>query len=139
MRRLILSWQRLLVNGVTCPRCSETERELEKAYHLLRESLLPLGVEVVLEKRELPPSVFHENPLSSNLVLINGRPLEEWLGAQVGKSDCCSVCGPEECRTLEMEGTVYEAIPYELIVRGALQALQELFAGCAQCGPCCFS
>lgn len=139
MRQLVLSWQRLLVDGTTCPRCSDTERELEKAYALLRDTLAPLGVAVVLEKRELTPQEFRKNPLTSNLLSINGRPLEDWLGARVGTSECCSVCGPEECRTLEVEGRVHEVIPCELIVRGALCALQELLTGCTQCGPRCCS
>lgn len=139
MRQLVLSWQRLLVDGTTCPRCSDTEKELEKAYALLRDALLPLGVAVVLEKHELAPEEFQRNPLVSNLLFINGRPLEEWLGARVGTSECCSVCGQEECRTLEVEGKVHEVIPCELIVRGALYALQGLFTGCTQCGPLCCS
>lgn len=134
MRQLVLSWQRLLVDGTTCPRCSDTEKELEKAY-----ALFPLGVAVVFEKHELTPEEFQGNPLVSNLLFINGRPLEERLGTRVGTSECCSVCGQEECRTLEVEGRVHEVIPCELIVRGALCALQELFAGCTQCGPLCCS
>ncbi|MCS7241523.1 MAG: DUF2703 domain-containing protein [Candidatus Caldatribacterium sp.] len=139
MRRLVLSWQRLLIDGTTCPRCSDTEKELEKAYDILRASLTPLDVEVVLKKEELTVEEFQKNPLASNLLLINGRPLEDWLGASVGASVCCSVCGPRECRTLEVEDKVHEVIPCELIVRGALLALHELFAGtgCTQCGPLC--
>lgn len=139
MQQLVLSWRRLLVDGTTCPRCSDTEKELEKAYALLRDTLAPLGITVVLEKCELTPEEFRKNPLVSNLLSINGRPLEEWLGARVGTSKCCSVCGPEECRTLEVEGETHEVIPCELIVRGALYALQELFAGCTQCGSWCCS
>lgn len=139
MRQLVLSWQRLLVDGMTCPRCRDTEKELEKAYHFLQEALRPLGVAVALEKGELSLPAFHDNPLASNRILINGRSLEEWLGARTGKSECCGVCGPEECRTLEVENTVYERIPWELIVQGALRALEAILPQCTQCGPCCAS
>jgi hypothetical protein len=53
--------------------------------------------------------------------------MEEWLGANVGSSRCCSVCGESECRTVEVNGTVFEAIPEKLFMRAALTAAASLF------------
>lgn len=136
-RILRIRWERLLVDGETCPRCSETERELERAAESLRELLAPLGVEVVVEKGEIPEEVFREDPLLSNRILIDGRPLEDYLGAQVGTSPCCDVCGPADCRTLEVDGKSYEAVPAALIVRAALMALSQGQRGCCGPTPCC--
>ena len=45
---------------------------------------------------------FKANPSESNRVWIAGKSIEEWLGANVGMSRCCSVCGESDCRTLEV-------------------------------------
>lgn len=102
----------------TCPRCGGTEQELEKAVKELKAK----GLEVVLEKKALSSKEFKAAPLESNRILINGRPMEEWLKAGSGSSRCCSECGDEECRTVESDGRTYETIPAELIVQAALAA-----------------
>lgn len=52
--------------------------------------------------------------------------MEEWLGASVGMSRCCSICGQSDCRTVEMGGTVFEAIPEKLFIKAALAAASSL-------------
>jgi hypothetical protein len=54
------------------------------------------------------------------------RPFEEWLGAKVDSSRCSSVCGDSQCRTVEIEDTIFEAIPQELLIKAALIAASEL-------------
>jgi len=134
---LEIKWERLLVEGGTCPRCSETEEELEKAAVSLRELLRPLGVEVVLKKEGITKEAFEADPLRSNTIFINGRPIEEYLGAKVGQSPCCDVCGPTDCRTLEVGGVTYEAVPAALIVKAALMALSAGPTECCGPSPCC--
>jgi hypothetical protein len=135
-RTLNIVWRRLLDGGTTCPRCSGTERELEKAASALTAALEPLSISVVVEKREISRDVFERDPLRSNEILIDGRPLEEWLGARTGQSSCCDVCGPLECRTLEVAGETHETIPAELIVRAGMIAALELSQP-ANGGCCC--
>jgi hypothetical protein len=48
--------------------------------------------------------------------------MEEWLNASVGSSSCCSVCGTAECRTVEVDGTIFETIPENLFLKAALVA-----------------
>lgn len=132
-KTLTLRWQRLLADGATCPRCGSTEGAVEEAVATLTQTLAPLGITVVLEKGELPPEVFARAPLQSNLILLNGRPLEAWLGASRGQSPCCEVCGPHECRTLEIGDVVFEAVPAELIVKAGLLAAAEIL-GSNGCG-----
>lgn len=55
-----------------------------------------------------------------------GRPLEEWLTAKVGRSRCCSVCGDSDCRTVEYEGTEFESIPENLILKATLIAAAQM-------------
>ncbi len=119
---LSIKWQRLVEDNETCDRCSSTEEELEDAVEKLEESLSVLGVGVDLKKEELTKGEFKENPLESNLILINDKPLEDWLDGDVGESECCDVCGDEDCRTVTINGKEYEVVPSDLIVKAGLTA-----------------
>ncbi len=83
---------------------------------------MPLGIEPVLETREIDEATFKANPSESNRVWIAGKPMEEWVGASVGSSPCCSVCGDEACRTVDVDGATYEVVPVELLVKAGLIA-----------------
>ena len=126
MKILKIEWHRLVADGQTCPRCRATGEEVERAYRSLEQSLSPLGIKVVLEKHELISEVFQRDPSQSNRLLLNGLPLEEWLGLKVGQSPCCETCGDAECRTLESGGQVYETVPADLIIQAGLRAAAKL-------------
>ncbi|CAG9172733.1 DUF2703 domain-containing protein [Cupriavidus pinatubonensis] len=112
----------MVTNGETCPRCAGTGDEVERAYQQLRQQLMPLGIEPVLETREIDEATLQANPSESNRIWIAGKPIEERLNAKVGSSQCCSVCGDLECRTVDVGGTSYEVIPEELLVKAGLSA-----------------
>lgn len=131
MKVLKIEWQRLVdEKGQTCQRCGETEKEVQKAFKSLKQSLAPLGIKVALENKAIDPLTCAKDVLQSNRIWIGGHTLEEWLNAKVGKSSCefcCEELGNEaECRTVEIEGQVYEAIPANLIVEAGLLAASEL-------------
>jgi hypothetical protein len=128
MKVLKIKWQRLLIeeSGQTCPRCGSTEKELGKAVHTLKQSLAPLGIEVILEKKSLDPETFAKDVLESNRIWVDEKPLEEWLGAEVSQSVCCEVCGNAECRTVRKGEKVYETIPADLIIKAALIAASNM-------------
>lgn len=127
MKPLPILWQRLVSpQGKTCDRCHATHQQMERAIAKLRQSLRPLGIEPSLEIRELDQRSFKANPSESNRIWIAGRPMEEWLGARVGSSPCCSVCGTSECRTVEVEGATFETIPENLFLKAALIASSRL-------------
>jgi hypothetical protein len=138
MKALTIKWQRLLIDkgGKTCPRCGSTEKELEKAVHILKQSLAPLGIGVILQKRALAPAAFEKDVLESNRIWIADRPLEDWLGADIGQSLCCEVCGNAECRTVEVGKKVYETIPAHLIIKAGLAAASSMVAEEPK-KPCC--
>jgi hypothetical protein len=136
MKILKIEWYRLVADGQTCPRCGATGIEVDKASHSLEQALGPLGIKVVLEKRELTTEAFQRNPSQSNRLLLNGRPLEEWLGLKVGQSPCCAPCGDAECRTLETGGQVYETIPADLIIQAGLRAA-SIIVNPQTGSPCC--
>lgn len=43
-------------------------------------------------------------------------------------SRCCSVCGDNDCRTLDFKGRRYQTVPRELLVRAGLMAASQLLA-----------
>ncbi len=124
---LKVRWQRLVdEKGQTCDRCGGTERATEEGTKKLRRCLKPVGVDVVLEKTSLSAAEFAKDPLESNRIWVGEKPIEEWLQAKVGKSECSGACGQSECRTLTVEGKTYDTIPAELIVKAGLLAGAEL-------------
>jgi hypothetical protein len=121
-----IKWQRLVAKGETCPRCESTEQELNKAINKLQQALSPLEIKVTLEKEEINISEFKQDPLQSNRIFINEQPIENLLKGKVGQSPCCEVCGPSDCRTMEIDGLIYETIPSELIIQAGLMAANEI-------------
>jgi small redox-active disulfide protein 2 len=136
MKTLTINWQRLVEGGATCPRCGDTGVQVRRAAETLGRALAPLGIEVVLEEAELKLEEFKRQPLQSNRILIGGRPIEEWLGGTAGQSPCCEVCGPNDCRTLTVDGQTHEAIPADLVVRAGLLAAAGLTASVSE-QSCC--
>ena len=129
MKPLHIVWQRLVsAEGQTCDRCGETYDSLRRATAKLKAALSPLGVEPALETKEIDEGSFKADPSLSNRIWIADQPLEEWLAGTTGSSRCCSVCGDSECRTIEVGGTVFEAIPEELILKAALVAAAQMLA-----------
>lgn len=127
MKTLPIIWQRLVdAEGATCPRCHDTGQAIRDAFERLKLVLAPLGIEPTLECREIDAGTFQSAPSESNRIWIAGKPLEEWLAASVGSSRCCSSCGDSDCRTVAIEGEVFEAIPENLLVRAALIAAAQM-------------
>ena len=129
MKPLPILWKRLVSpEGKTCDRCNATYQEMQRAIEKLNQSLRPLGIEPSLEIREIDEESFKADPSESNRIWIAGRPMEEWLGASVGRSRCCSVCGTSDCRTVEVEGATFETIPEKLFLKAALVAASQLLS-----------
>ena len=129
MKKITIRWQRLVdEKGRTCARCEATGDTVENAYKKLQKALAGLDIQVALETGNLNLPIFTEDPLQSNRIWINEKPLEQWLGATVGQSKCCDVCADSECRTVSVNQETFEAIPEDLIIRAGLLAAAELIA-----------
>jgi len=126
MKTIKITWQRLVDDqGQTCERCGNTETELDKAVRFLEKSLAPAGVRFSVEKKALDFPEVSRDPSRSNRLWIDGRPLEKWVGADVGQSACCGPCQDLPCRTLDVGGAIHETIPAELIIKAGLLAVQR--------------
>jgi hypothetical protein len=126
MKTLPILWQRLVTpEGKTCMRCGGTQDAIVQSIPKLQEALRPLGMEPVLETREIDHADFKGMPSESNRIWIAGRSIEDWLNASVGKSTCCAACGGADCRTLEIGNETFETIPEQLILKAALLAASQ--------------
>jgi len=138
MKTLKLRWQRLVdAHGQTCDRCGATEQAVRRAAADLGQALHGLGIEVRLETSVIKPEDFTQAPLESNRLWVGDEPLEHWLDASAGESQCCSTCGDASCRTLKLADTTYEAVPFELIIKAGLLAAAQLLGHtpAACCSP----
>ena len=126
MKSLPITWKRLVKDGQTCERCGSTQESVLGAVAKLEAALRPLGIQPALDTQEIDDASFRADPAESNRIWIAGRPMEDWLGANVGMSRCCSVCGSLPCRTMQVGDDTYEAIPEDLIVRAAMVAASAL-------------
>ena len=127
MKTITIRWQRLVdETGQTCTRCGSTGEAVQNSFNKLKKALAELDIEVNLETETMGFSTFNKDPLESNRIWIGDRPLEEWIGATIGKSKCCDVCGDSECRTISIGKSTLEAVPESLIIKAGLMAAAEL-------------
>lgn len=116
MKTITVEWRHLDKNGRTCERCGDTGETIGPLIRSLQEECRPKGVEILFTETHLDEAEIDQ----SNLILINGKPLEALLPlASAGQSNCCS-CGEitgknESCRTIVRNSRVFEAVPGEFI------------------------
>jgi hypothetical protein len=123
---LEIEWRHFEKENNTCTRCSNTGQTLARVVAKLAEECRPQGWEIQFKE-----TLLTENEISdSNMIRVNGQPIEQILKhAVVGKSlcpSCCQLIGKSatNCRTIELAGRVYESIPAHLI-RGAVCAVAQ--------------
>ena len=116
MKTVTVEWRHLDKEGKTCDRCTQTGEGIAELIQHLREECKAKGVEILFTETKMSETEIGQ----SNLILINGVPLETVLSqTTASKSSCCS-CGEltgkeESCRTIVRHGQVYETIPREFI------------------------
>lgn len=131
-RSIVIESTVLRVDDETCDRCSETVDAVRTAAEDLSVSLAPLGVRVTLVEHAATADEIE----SSNSVMINGRSIEEWLGAERVSTDCPS-CGDligasTCCAAVRIGDTVQESFTVEQVKDAAIAAL-----GVVDVGGCC--
>lgn len=126
----------LRIDGETCTRCNATVDNVRLAAEELKSQLKPLGVGVSLVEH----AATMESLEDSNSVIINGRPIEEWLGASRVSTECEScgdLCGVDEvcCGAIAIGDTVQESYTVEHVREAAMMALGSVLSGGG--GSCC--
>ena len=120
-RNIRIEWRHYDKAGATCDRCGDTGANLKQVI----AEYAAQGVVI-----ELQETLLNEEQISqSNLVLINGVPLEELLAATTGESDCpscsCLTGTDTSCRTVQCDGEVFEELTPELIRKGIAVVLRR--------------
>lgn len=124
MKLLHIEWKHLARHGGTCARCAETGKSLDQVFGGLAAELGKMGIEVSFSETLLNSEAISQ----SNQLLFNGALLEELLpevrAFENRCESCCELIGQEvNCRAVEADGEVLEAIPAALIYRAALKAV----------------
>jgi hypothetical protein len=126
-RNLVVEWMHIGKDvGHTCVRCGETGVSVMAVIGQLRPMLEEEGIPVKIIETVLPDERIDE----SNSILLNGVPLEKIIGGMSVTATPCTSCacitGDDnvECRAVTVDGTLYEAIPPELIARAVIRALE---------------
>lgn len=128
-KSLVIETTVLRVDGETCERCGGTVEAVRSAAQQLGTVLTPLGIKVTL----IEHAASAENLDDSNSVMINGRSLEEWIGAERVSTDCPScgdlVGGSACCAAVAVEGVVQDSFSEEQVRDAAFAALDLGGAG----------
>ncbi len=121
--RLRIRWKRAVDDqGATIAAHRKTEHALNLAHEALKKALTPLGIEVILEKVELSNDDFHQNPLKSNRLWLNGAAIFSYLpNARSGTVEIEEI----PLRTIEFAGQSFRDLTPELIVYAGLAAAND--------------
>ena len=114
-------------DGNTCERCADTGDTVRGVFEDISRELHPAGWEVTFKETLLTEKDITE----SNVILLNGVPIEEIIPNARKSKNCCASCGellgaPAMCRTIEHNGQTYEAIPTSLIQEAVYQFINEI-------------
>ncbi|NMC49329.1 MAG: DUF2703 domain-containing protein [Desulfovibrio sp.] len=126
-RSLLIEWRHLDVGGATCDRCSQTGKAAMDAIERLQKDLNTCDVDVKFVDTALKEGDIHQ----SNMIILNGVPLESLLDkASVVMTDCAScgcIIGKEtKCRAVLIDEVLHEVITADMIHIAALVALDRL-------------
>lgn len=137
MKTHLIEWKRFVQQGRTCQRCADTGVTLRQVIRELNTGCAKARVRFRLKTTRLPASRLAE----SNVVLIDGQPLERLVpGVRVVETNCSS-CGelsgaPSKCRALAFDGQTHESVPADLIRVAVCRAADCCGEGC-ECGCGC--
>lgn len=123
MKKLIIEWRHLDIDGETCNRCYDTGENLYNEVTRLNRSLQSEGISVEWFETKLDKNQVNQ----SNALLFNGTPIEDILSIKVSENfceSCSSLLGEKTfCRTVTYEGEEYEDIPAKAIRNAAYKVL----------------
>jgi hypothetical protein len=123
-RYLVIRWQNAPCQSTDpCEACLTGPQEIRSACERLRSALALLNIKVMLDEQTVAAG--------ESVLLINGRGIEQWLGGKLVKRQCASCQnGNSDTKVyaLELDGSVYEAISSDMIIRAGLLAASEIYA-----------
>ncbi len=137
-KSLIIRWQHTVcLSKNPCERCLMMPQEVQTAYEKLHSALAKLGIMVIFDEQT--------EAHAGDYIAINGAGLEHLLDGRPIRRQCTSCPSidgkAKEYNALELDGTIYEVIPADLIIRAGLIAASDLFTAepltpCGTKTPC---
>jgi hypothetical protein len=126
MKYLEIEWRHLDKDGKTCERCAETGMTTRRVLAELSGDLNVSGWEISFKETLLTENEIPE----SNIILLNGVPIEELLPRTQKIENCCTSCGEllgasTMCRAIVQDGETYDAIPAALIRKAVCQFINR--------------
>jgi hypothetical protein len=152
IQTLTLAWHKVSEDdGSICELSVATERMVEQASEELRQALASNNVRIAVET--LTPEKVAGAECLCNRVLVQGRYVDEWLGAELVKTECSGCPNQARCgKTAETDGCggqyamihqgkTYSVVPANLITMAGMVAAAELTGeeiayGGHPCGGC---
>jgi len=127
MKQLKIEWKHLDSEGETCDRCRDTGVAVRAVVDELSKERHASGWEIVFKETLLTEKEIPE----SNLILINGVPIEDVLSNARKSENCCDSCCEMlgqtiMCRTIERDGQTYEAIPAAMIREAVNEYIRQI-------------
>jgi hypothetical protein len=143
-----LAWHKVTQDdGTICPLSTDTQAQVELAAEELRSTLAPNGVDVVVET--LTPEKVEGQECLCNRVLVQGRFVDEWLGAEIARTPCSGCPNQAGCATgsgsgracggqtaLIYQGRAHDIVPANLIVMAGMIAAADLTGETITYGGC---
>ena len=115
MRKILIEWKHYDKQGETCSRCNNTGDNVKAAIGTICSEFK--DVKISYKETRLAADKMAE----SNSIFINGQAIEDLLEATASENFChsctCLSGKGSNCRTIELDGNSYEAIPEELILK----------------------
>ena len=123
---LTIEWRHLEVGGETCDRCAGTFQHIMEAITTLEKDHRLEGITIEVIDTPLARNRIGE----SNLVLINGIPLEELVKGEVAYTECASCSdltgNATCCRAISRGDAAHETLPVEMIREAILAAARRM-------------
>lgn len=125
MKQVLIEWRHLDVAGETCDRCYDTGENLKAEVNRLNRALSAEGVVVEWFETKLDATEIDQ----SNMILINGLPIESIVELSVAANYCgsCSdlVGSDSYCRSVVYGGKSYDDVP-TVAIRDAVYKVLNL-------------
>lgn len=118
-RKVVVEVHTIDLDGPSCRRCLDTVEAARQAVAELRDELEGFKATVELVEHHLGDEHQHR----ANTVLVAGRPLAEWLGAEVVMTPCPDCRKDTCCEAISVGEGLHESVTAEDVRYAVFEAL----------------
>ncbi|MBI3343258.1 DUF2703 domain-containing protein [Candidatus Gottesmanbacteria bacterium] len=127
MNKLNVTWKHYDKEGKTCDRCGKTGETVRQVVTELKSKLAKHDIDLVYQEEKLKKDAIDQ----SNLILLNGVPVEQYVPDTRVQYTPCSSCSclagaDVSCRAISQNGYVSEDVSKGLLIEAIHQAAKGL-------------